>query len=347
MSRQALSTQRDRAGAALLGVALGDALGMPSQTLGRDEIRRRYGTITDFVAPFEGHPVSHGLGAATVTDDTEQTLLLARRIIASPDVFDSDAWARDLLDWEAGVSARGLRDLLGPSSKRALESLSVGVSVAEAGRHGTTNGAAMRITPVAIATPAEPLSTFLDAIEEVCRATHNTAEAIAAAGAVAAVISAGIDGATFEDSLPLALAAAKEGAQRGHRRGEVDIVARIKRSLELAAGQPELDSFAEAVGTSVASHESVAAAFGVVRLAGHVAWDAALLSANIGGDTDTIGTMATAMATSCESTTSLPQRQIATLVKTNHLELGPIVSGLLAIRARRSASPVRPDKAGV
>ncbi len=79
---------QDRAMGALMGVALGDALGMPAQTLTRSEIQKHYGTITSFVPPYDDHPVSHGLGTAMVTDDTEQTLLLAQHIIASPDRFD-------------------------------------------------------------------------------------------------------------------------------------------------------------------------------------------------------------------------------------------------------------------
>ena len=69
----------DRAEGALYGLAIGDALGMPSQTLPHHVIRERYGRIEGFVAPFEGHPISHGLKAAQVTDDTEQSLLLAAR----------------------------------------------------------------------------------------------------------------------------------------------------------------------------------------------------------------------------------------------------------------------------
>lgn len=102
----------NRAYATLLGLAIGDALGMPSQTLTRTTIRDRYGQITDFVAPFPGHPVSHGLTAAQVTDDTEQTLLLADRLIADPNGFDDAGWAHDLLAWEARIRAKGLSDLL-------------------------------------------------------------------------------------------------------------------------------------------------------------------------------------------------------------------------------------------
>ncbi len=69
-------------------MAIGDALGMPSQTLTRADIVRHYGRITDFVAPMNDHPVSHGLAAAQVTDDTEQTLLLAARLIKGQGVLD-------------------------------------------------------------------------------------------------------------------------------------------------------------------------------------------------------------------------------------------------------------------
>ena len=85
--------RRDRALGALSGVALGDALGMPSQTLTREEIAATYGRITDFVAPCADHPVSHGLSAAMVTDDTEQTLLLAERLLRGDAAFDDRSWA--------------------------------------------------------------------------------------------------------------------------------------------------------------------------------------------------------------------------------------------------------------
>ena len=112
-------TGLDRAMATLIGVALGDAVGMPSQTLSRAAIAAGYGRIGGFVDPVAGHPVSHGLCAGQITDDTEQTLLLATRLIADGGSFDEARWAEDLLAWEEGVKVRGLRDLLGPSTKAA------------------------------------------------------------------------------------------------------------------------------------------------------------------------------------------------------------------------------------
>lgn len=328
--------QSDRALATLQGCALGDALGMPSQTLTRRDIATHYGKITDFAAPFDGHPVSHGLQAGAITDDTEQTLLLARRIIASPSEMDARGWAGDLLAWEAEVKERGLHDLLGPSSKAALQALLAGAPVEETGRTGTTNGAAMRIAPVAIATPPDDLAALVDQVENTCRVTHNTREAIASAAAVAAFISTGIQGGDFEAALSAALAAARLGAERGFAVGEDDLADRIAAAVALAGTGPSPEDFADATGTSVASHESVPAAFGLLVLGQGDPWRAACLAANIGDDTDTIGAIATAMAGSCKGTGALPQDKVRFVTEKNALQLSPIVRQLLDIRSARA-----------
>lgn len=323
-----MDARLDRAMGALAGLAFGDALGMPSQTLPRPTIRAAYGEITDFVAPYADHPVSHGLPVAAVTDDTEQALLLASLLIRDHGRIDDGIWAEALIGWEADVRARGLRDLLGPSSKRALEALLAGTPAYETGLTGTTNGAAMRIAPVGIVQQAEDLLALLAAVQAACRVTHATREAIAAAAAVAAVISQGIDGAGFDAALPRALEAARLASSLGAQVGEADMAGRIGAALVA----PDAEALAETIGTSVASRESVAAAFGVVRLAGGDAWRAAQIAANIGDDTDTIGAIAGAMAGACSGFAALPQDKVAQVVAVNRLDLEPVARGLLALR---------------
>lgn len=325
----------DRALGALTGVAIGDALGMPSQTLSRAQIATQYGRITDFVAPFDDHPVSHGLGAAQVTDDTEQTLLLARVLIAHPNGFDNLLWARTLLDWEADVRARGLRDLLGPSSKAALDALLAGVPASETGKAGTTNGAAMRIAPVGIATPPDDVAALVARVTEACRVTHATREAIAAAAAVAMVISQGIAGSDFEAAVPLALVAAARGGEQGYPVGEADMAGCIGAALAAARGGEQ--ALLSVTGNSVASRSSIPAAFGIVRLAGGDPWAAAQIAANFGDDTDTIGAIACAMAGACAGLRAFPATTVAQVVSANGLDLEPLAMGLLAIRLQRTA----------
>jgi len=331
----ATDTSVDRAEAALLGGAIGDALGMPTQTLTRDEIVASYGVITNFVAPTEGHPVSHGLVAGSITDDTEQTLLLAQRIINSPQNFDELAWAQDLLDWEASVKLRGLQDLLGPSTKQALENVLAGMPPDKTGIKGTTNGASMRVGPVGIACPVEPLSEFLKHIEIACRVTHNTREAISAAAAVAAIISSGVDGASFPEALPIAIAAATDASLIGASEGVTDIAERLERVVSIAQKGITPEVLATTTGTSVASHESIVTAFGVVVLAECDPWQAALISAGIGDDTDTIGSIATGMAAACSGLAALPSTAKREVQIVNKLNIKPIVEGLIEVRQSR------------
>ena len=317
-----------RALAALTGLAVGDALGMPGQTLSRADIRARYGRIEGFVAPFEGHPVSHGLRAAQITDDTEQTLLLARRLIADPDGFDDAGWARDLLAWQDGVAARGLADLLGPSTSAAIAALQAGTPPDRTGQRGTTNGAAMRVAPVGIMTPPD-VARVADRVARTSRLTHNTGEAIAAASAVAMAVSCGVSGAELDAALDPALAAARHGQRLGRDVGEPDMAARIALGLRLAE-QGDMEALIARIGTSVASRESVPMAFALLRMAGDDLWQALLEAANIGGDTDSIGAIAGAMGGATGG--RLPSGAVAQVMAANALDLAPVARALVAVR---------------
>lgn len=255
---------------------------------------------------------------------------MADRLIARPDRFDDAEWARDLLAWEARIRARGLRDLLGPSTKLALDALLAGAAPDETGLKGTTNGAAMRIAPVGIITPPDP-PRIVARVVQTSRVTHNTGEAIAAASAVAMVISAGIDGARFEDTLPLALAAARAGQQHGSKAGVHDVAELIETALEIAL-TGNADLVIHTTGTNVQSHQSVSAAFGLLRVAQGDGWRAMKLAANAGDDTDTIGAIAGAMAGACSGASRLPREAIEQVTSANDLNIPTIARQLIALR---------------
>ena len=334
------SRLQQRALGALAGVAIGDAMGMPTQTLSREEIARLYGPIEGFRDAVPEQPVSGGLPAGTITDDTEQSILIARHLIARGGLVDQGVWAEELLAWERDTHARGVNDLLGPSTRRAIEALRRGVPASEAGRRGTTNGAAMRIVPVAIATPASPLDALVDAVEDSCRLTHHTSEAIGAASAVAAAVSAGIEGASLDTVLDLAQRAAVMGERRGEPPSSDLISARLAEALTLASGRSgpaAAFEIAGRIGTSVSALQSIPMAFALLRLTGADPWSCALLSASIGDDTDTIGAIACGMAGACKGIGAIPPNAWRLVQSVNALELGAVVDGLLQIRARRQA----------
>lgn len=69
---------KERYQGAIVGLAVGDALGFPVEFIGSEEIRRRYGPhgVTDFVPPR-----THPLGS--YTDDTQMSLAVARALLHS------------------------------------------------------------------------------------------------------------------------------------------------------------------------------------------------------------------------------------------------------------------------
>ena len=335
---------RDRALGAFYGLALGDALGMPTQSMSRAEIARRYGPIRTLRDAVADQPIAPGMPAGSITDDTEQAMLLAQLLIRGGGRVVPEVFAKALLDWEADVARRGSSDLLGPSTKRALELLGNGTPPEEAGRTGTTNGAAMRITPVAIATPPD-LEQLVEAVTAASEITHNTNLGIAAAAAVAAAVSAAIDGADLPTALDLAERAADEGGRRGYWCAGGEIAARIRWARRWVRGLGDGLSGGDrggvvggavyaVVGTSVAAQESVVAAFALVEALGSSPIDVLTAAAGLGGDTDTIAAIAGAILGAHHGLSGLPADLVAQVRRVNDLRLEPIVDGLLELRHR-------------
>lgn len=330
-----MSLARDRARAALSGLAVGDALGMPTQAMSRADISRAFGRLDGFRPAAPDHPIAAGLAAGSVTDDTQQALLLARLLITGGGHVDPHDLAAGLLTWEDEMRAAGSADLLGPSTKRAIEALGRGEPVTEAGRFGVTNGASMRVTPVGIAVSARDLTRLVDRVVEACLVSHNTGVAIAGAAAVAAAVSAGLDGASPGEATAVAMRAAALGADRGHWVAAADVSLRIGWAVALADPARPAESLTDItalIGTSLATSESVAAAFGVLAVFPDDVWQACLAAARLGGDTDTMAAIVGAVG----GATCGPQPAMAQASRiveaVNGLDLSAVADALLRLR---------------
>lgn len=321
---------------ALYGLAIGDALGMPTQLLSPEDVDRRFGMITWFQPAPDDHPIAAGLPAGHITDDTEQALLIARLLIDGHGRIDPHTLADALAHWEREMVRRGSLDLLGPSTQRAISAVAAGTSVEEAGRFGDTNGAAMRVTPVGIARPVEDFDGLLQAVVDASGVTHNTTLALSGASAVAAAVSAGVGGASLDGAIQVGLSAARAGRNHGAWVAGADVAARIDAALDGVRGlaRDELVRFIRnVVGTSVATQESVPAAFAVLQATQEAgAWEACLLAASLGGDSDTIAAMAGAIAGACQGIDAFPADALDLIRTVNKLELEPVAEQLLRLR---------------
>jgi ADP-ribosylglycohydrolase len=343
-----------RARGALYGLAIGDALGMPTQLLSRREITERWGGLLHGFEPAPpGHPIAAGMPAGAVTDDTEQAVLLGRLLVRGGGAVDPRELASALVSWEHAMAERGSLDLLGPSTKRAVAAVLAGTPPEEAGASGDTNGAAMRIAPVGIAVALNPapsqdpvpsqdpaarsdLSTLVDRVVAASDVTHNTGIALAGAAAVAAAVSAGISGAGIAGATALGIDAARIAADRGRWVAGADVAARIEWATGLVAGRTQAQAaelIYTLVGTSLATQESVPAAFAVLAAVPGDPWHACLLAASLGGDCDTIAAMAGAIAGACHGVTAFPPEAIA-VIDAQGLDLAALADDLYALRMR-------------
>jgi ADP-ribosylglycohydrolase len=325
--------ERDRARGALYGLAIGDALGMPTQLLSREQIVARWGPLLSGFEPAPpGHPIAAGMPAGAVTDDTEQAVLVGRLLLSGR--IDPRELAAGLIAWERDMAGRGSLDLLGPSTRRAIDAVLAGTAPEEAGVSGDTNGAAMRIAPVGVKAAAGNLTALVDAVQEASLVTHNTSVALAGAAAVAAAVSAGVSGADVAAATDTAVAAARMGAGRGHWVAGADVAARIRWATDLVAGRPVEEAAAviySLVGTSLATQESVPAAFAVLRAVPGDPWRACLLAASLGGDTDTIAALAGAVSGACHGLAAFPPEAVR-VIDAHGLGLADLADSLLALR---------------
>jgi ADP-ribosylglycohydrolase len=135
-----MSTILDQAQGALYGLAIGDALGMPTQLMSHEEVAACFGVLDGFRLPPAASVIAAGLPVGSITDDTEQALLVADALLAGGGHIDNEDLARRLFTWAERARERGSLNLLGPSSSAAVAALVAGGPQDEVGRFGATNG---------------------------------------------------------------------------------------------------------------------------------------------------------------------------------------------------------------
>ena len=115
-----------------------------------------------------------------------------------------------------------------------------------------------------------------------------------------------------------------------------DVAARIEWATGLVTGLPEAeaaDLIYTLVGTSLATQESVPAAFAVLTAVPADPWQACLVAASLGGDCDTIAAMAGAVGGACHGVEAFPPEAIAA-IDAQGLDLATLADDLAALRQR-------------
>lgn len=299
----------------LFGQALGDAWAMPAYFHPDQTWRHFDGWITEFLPAPDDHEVHAGLPAARITDDSEQAFSLAREYLAAGRIT-IEATVKAIVEWYDRTGGDQSR-YVGPSTRRGVQALKRGEDPHTTGTWGDTNGAAMRISPVGLLRAGDPLAA-IDAAVTACIPTHNTSVAVSGACAVAAAVAV----ATREDAtLDAIIAAGILGAELGKSRARPWLGASVAKRIEHAVAiarrgsdpRTRLRALYDEVGSSLATPETVGSAFGVLVMAEGDPVQAAIYSAGLSGDADTVGAIACAMAGAYRGIAAIPGEIIARL----------------------------------
>ncbi|ASY76290.1 ADP-ribosylglycohydrolase family protein [Pectobacterium polaris] len=332
--------KQERILGALYGQALGDAMGMPSELWPRTRVKAHFGWIDRFLpGPVENNAACY-FGRGEFTDDTSMALSLADAIIECDGDINADAIGRHILKWAESFDAFN-KNVLGPTSKIALKAIRQGTPVSELENNGVTNGAAMRASPLGCLLPAHDLDEFIDQVALASSPTHKSDLAIAGAVVVAWAISRAVDGASWQEIVDALPSVARHAQEKRITTFSASLAARLELALSIVRRANGTESASEQlyqlIGAGTSTIESVATAIAMVELAQTDPNRCAILCANLGGDTDTIGAMATAICGALHGVTAIDAALKQELDDINQLDFRRYASLLQQYRSAREA----------
>lgn len=277
---EAYDAVKDRAVAAFLGLALGDALGATVEFMTPREVAAAYGVHKEIVGGGWLH-----LKPGRVTDDTEMSLSLGRAIHERGGVVSARAAAEAFSAW---MSRKPVD--IGHTVRRGIAAFRrSGVPWVPDNPQNGGNGGCMRCLPVALAGFGAPWADVVRAARLQGHVTHTSALADAGTEVVVALVQTGLRG-------PLA--------------GAGDLAATIEAFAAAwpqfsPAGKPEADPTGFIVPTLRAVFQAILATTG---------FEAGVVDVvNRGGDADTTGAIAGMILGALYGTDALPKRWLRKL----------------------------------
>jgi ADP-ribosylglycohydrolase len=290
-------SNEDRVRGALIGQAVGDALGAPTEGLSREQIYDRFGWVDDFVS-------SDPAG----TDDTEYSVVTAQLLLehghglTAADV--TVKWRTTLVEQVGGFSGGGFSEMT------AINHLREGLSAPETGTDNHemwSDGTAMRVGPIGAYCSGDPAEAAR--LAGIDASVSHARDGVLGGQLVAASVASAAGGASSIDEIVEAGLAQIPADSWTNRT--------VREAIAIAASSPDMSSALDGLTKAIVIHhypwadagpEAVGLAFGLLVAAQGRYEDAVLAAVNIGRDSDTIAAIVGAIAGAAIGYEAIPQR---------------------------------------
>ena len=282
----------------LAGLAVGDALGQPTEGWTRQAIVDKWGYLEGFVADLK------------VSDDTEYTLFSAQAFLryglhaTSEDI--AEAWLEHIVPQPGPFKGAGFSEMA------AIENLRRGLRPPFSGRHyhSWSDGLAMRVAPCGILAAGNP--NLAAHLAETDGSVSHDGEGVYAGQAVAAAQAVAMTSADLDRIIEAALSVLPEDSWTARN---------INLALELASGrglgdvlEPLYDALAVTYYPwSDLGPEAVGLAFGLLKAGRGDFHETVLAAVNLGRDTDTVAAIVGSILGAQQGMSALPTEWLEVL----------------------------------
>lgn len=290
-------TIQDRARGSFLGLAVGDALGSPTEGKTPSEIFAKWGRVTDFLTEEQGG-----------SDDTEYALFSAKLLIEKQKGLTSldvaDAWRKDIINAGNAYKGAGFSEII------TIENLLKGLQPPQSGQHlhSWSDGLAMRVAPFGIASAGNPR--FAAELAMIDGSVSHSGEGIYGGQAVAAAVAVAMTGAPLDIIIKSALDVIPKDSWTYNA---------ITRGVKIGNDAEDVWSVLEPLHKALTcsyyfwtdvAPEALGLAFGLISVARGNYEEAVLGAVNIGRDTDTIAAIAGGICGAMHGVQIIPERWV-------------------------------------
>ena len=330
-------TQYEKILGAMIGAAIGDAMGAPLETRPPYLIKEELGNgeyVYDYIEmPYDAPQQNLPLG--TVSDDFAISYLSLLEFIKAGGVTKKAA-TKALLEFKNNEKYATYFACVGPTTKVGIAKLEGAVlektpyDVLPVDNRTVTNGGAMKSWVCGLFNPGNIEKAIDDSII-MCKLSHDNVIALSGAASIAAATSvAMVEGSLLSEIIEAGIVGAREGYKKAmyiaRKAAGASVEERIKLAVQIGIKYSNdfegcINEMTDIIGTGLNANEAVPSAFGFLAAAGGDVMNSIYHAINAGNDSDTTAIMVGAMAGAFKGANSIPEKHLSLLSSVNDMDI--------------------------